>query len=38
MLEEGDGAFVDVLKDGDRDLVIENTGETDAEYVLFELS
>ncbi|KAK4701743.1 quercetin 2,3-dioxygenase, partial [Phenoliferia sp. Uapishka_3] len=36
-LEEGDGAFVEVKKEGERELKIENTGSKDAEFVLFEM-
>lgn len=37
-LEEGDGAFVSVVKsEGSRELKIDNVGEVDAEFVLFEM-
>lgn len=38
ILEEGDGAFVVVSKDGDRTLEVKNVAERNAEFLLFEMS
>lgn len=37
VLEEGDGAFVVVSGEGDRGLKVENVGDKDAEWLLFEM-
>ena len=35
--EEGDGSFINLRKEGDRQFTVENTGTKDAEFVLFEM-
>lgn len=38
VLEEGDGAFITIGKDGeDRELKVENVGEREVEWLLFEM-
>ncbi|KAM0751506.1 pirin domain-containing protein [Meredithblackwellia eburnea MCA 4105] len=37
-LEEGDGAFVTVGKEGEREVIFENNGTKDAEFVWFEMA
>ena len=38
VLEEGDGAFITVAKEGDRSLELQNVAEKDAEFLLWEMS
>lgn len=38
VLEEGDGAFVTVAKEGDRSIEFKNVAERDAEFLLWEMS
>lgn len=37
VLEEGDGAFVVVNGEGDRGIKVDNVGDKDAEWLLFEM-
>lgn len=37
VLEEGDGAFVEVTKGGEGELGFENVGEREAEVLMFEM-
>lgn len=37
VVEEGDGAFINVAKEGEREVVFENQGARDAEFVFFEM-
>lgn len=37
VLEEGDGAFVTVTGTGSKELIFDNVGEIDAEFLLFEM-
>jgi hypothetical protein len=38
ILEEGDGAFILISKgDGDKSVKVDNVGDKDAEWLLFEL-
>ncbi|BGP13352.1 hypothetical protein JCM10213_005802 [Rhodosporidiobolus nylandii] len=37
ILEEGDGAFVTIAKDGAREITFKNVGERDAEFLVFEM-
>lgn len=38
VLEEGDGAFVTVEREGSRTIEVKNVAERDAEWLLFEMS